>query len=105
MKLKPVEPSSWSAVLQHARNSDLDLLPGIMSTPERQEYLLFTRPYLDFPIVILSRTKGPQPANLEGLYGLRVGVVANYAPHELLRSRNPDLNLQSYPSVAVPCMR
>ncbi|MCY1273989.1 PAS domain S-box protein [compost metagenome] len=100
VKLTPVEPSSWSAILQRARNGDLDLLPGIMSTPERQEYLLFTRPYLDFPIVILSRAKGAQPANLAGLYGLRVGVVANYAPHELLRARNPDLNLQAYPSVA-----
>ncbi|MCO6058714.1 EAL domain-containing protein [Pseudomonas sp. MOB-449] len=100
LKLTPVEPSSWSEVLQRARNGDLDLLPGIMSTPERQQYLLFTRPYLDFPIVILSQTRGPQPSKVESLYGLRVGVVSDYAPHELLRTQHPDLSLQTYSSVA-----
>ena len=44
--LKPIEPSSWTEVLQQARESRIDLLPGIMSTPERQEYLAFTRPCL-----------------------------------------------------------
>ncbi|WP_271410370.1 bifunctional diguanylate cyclase/phosphodiesterase [Pseudomonas sp. Q1-7] len=100
VKLTPVEPSSWSEVLQQARAGDLDLLPGVMSTPERQQYLNFTRPYLDFPIVILSQTHGPQPGNIKALYGLRVSVVTDYAPHELLRSRHPDLSLQTYPSVA-----
>ncbi|MHC5350891.1 bifunctional diguanylate cyclase/phosphodiesterase [Metapseudomonas furukawaii] len=100
IELTPVEPSSWGEVLHQARTGQLDILPGIMSTPERQQYLLFTRPYLDFPIVILSQTKGPQPSGLKDLYGLRVGVVADYAPHELLRSQHPDLSLQAYPSVA-----
>ncbi|MDE3736399.1 EAL domain-containing protein [Pseudomonas resinovorans] len=100
VKLTPVEPSSWTEVLQRARAGDLDLLPGIMSTPERQQYLNFTRPYLDFPIVILSQTRGPQPSSIDDLYGLRVGVVADYAPHELLRNQHPDLSLQAYPSVA-----
>ncbi|NER62060.1 transporter substrate-binding domain-containing protein, partial [Pseudomonas sp. MAFF212428] len=58
----PIEPVSWSAVLEQARHNKLDLLPGIMSTPERQSYLAFTRPYLDFPIVILAHEGGPGPA-------------------------------------------
>ena len=100
VKLEPIEPSDWSAVLQQARSGQLDLLPGVMSTPERQEYLTFTRPYLDFPIIILARDGGPQPQKLDDLYGLKVAVVANYAPHELLRQRHPDLNLLPLPSVA-----
>lgn len=31
--LKPVEPSSWTEVLAQARENRIDLLPGIMSTP------------------------------------------------------------------------
>ncbi|MDE1168696.1 MAG: EAL domain-containing protein [Pseudomonas sp.] len=98
--LTPIEPSSWSAVLQQAKQRELDLLPGIMSTPERQTYLSFTRPYLDFPIVILAHRGGPQPRNLQDLYGLKVAVVADYAPHELLRTHNPDLNLVALPNVS-----
>ncbi|MDX5370939.1 MAG: EAL domain-containing protein [Pseudomonadaceae bacterium] len=99
VRMQPVEPQSWSEVLDSAKAGRLDLLPGVMSTPERQRDLLFTRPYLDFPIVILARHDGPQPRNLGALYGLKVAVVKDYAPHELLRSRHPDLSLQPLPSV------
>ncbi|HGM5580054.1 TPA: EAL domain-containing protein [Pseudomonas putida] len=98
--LQPIEPSSWSQVLEQARQNRIDLLPGIMSTPERQSYLAFTRPYLDFPIVILAHEGGPQPHSLKDLYGLKVAVVENYAPHELLRTHHPDLNLVALPNVS-----
>lgn len=98
--LKPVEPSSWTEVLAQARESRIGLLPGIMSTPERQGYLAFTRPYLDFPIVILAHKGGAQPRKLDDLYGLKIAVVENYAPHELLRTHHPDLNLVALPNVS-----
>lgn len=96
----PVEPTSWTAVMEQARQNKVDLLPGIMSTPERQSHLAFTRPYLDFPIVILAHKGGPQPRTLKDLYGLKVAVVENYAPHELLRARHPDLNLVALANVS-----
>ncbi|MGH8352676.1 MAG: bifunctional diguanylate cyclase/phosphodiesterase [Pseudomonas sp.] len=99
VRMQPVEPSSWSQVLAQARTGQLDLLPGIMATPERQAYLAFTRPYLDFPIVILARNGGPQPRALSDLAGLRVAVVKDYAPHELLRSLHPDLKLLPLPNL------
>src|SRR5207253_6314444 len=92
IKVIPIEPVSWTEVLEQAKQGKLDLLPGIMSTPERQRYLSFTRPYLDFPIVILAHERGAQPQKLEDLYGLKIAVVENYAPHELLRAHHPDLN-------------
>jgi len=100
IKLNPIEPVSWTAVLEQAKQGKLDLLPGIMSTPERQTYLAFTRPYLDFPIVILAHEGGAQPHNLRELYGLKIAVVENYAPHELLRTHHPDLNLVALPNVS-----
>ena len=99
-RLTPIEPVSWTAVLEQAKKGKLDLLPGIMSTPERQNYLSFTRPYLDFPIVILAHVGGPQPHKLKDLYGLKIAVVENYAPHELLRTHHPDLNLVAMPNVS-----
>jgi diguanylate cyclase (GGDEF)-like protein/PAS domain S-box-containing protein len=97
---RPVEQGSWSAILEQARMGQVDLLPGVMATAERQEYLSFTRPYLDFPIIILARNGGPQPKQLTDLYGLKVAVVTDYAPHELLRQQHPDLNLLALSSVA-----
>lgn len=100
IKLTPIEPVSWTAVLEQVAQGKIDLLPGIMSTPERQNYLAFTRPYLDFPIVILAHQGGAQPHNLKELYGLKIAVVENYAPHELLRNHHPDLNLVALPNVS-----
>ncbi|KAF1031705.1 MAG: putative signaling protein [Pseudomonas sp.] len=100
VRIKLIEPANWSAVLEQARHNQIDLLPGIMSTPERQSFLAFTRPYLDFPIVILAHEGGAQPRNLNDLYGLKIAVVENYAPHELLRTHHPDLNLVAMPNVS-----
>ncbi len=100
VKLESVEPRDWNDLLQQARAGKVDLLPGVMATPTRLDYLSFTRPYLDFPIIILARRTGPEPANVAELYGLKVGVVAHYAPHELLVINHPDLNLQPLPSIA-----
>ncbi|MDG9784362.1 bifunctional diguanylate cyclase/phosphodiesterase [Metapseudomonas otitidis] len=100
IRLDPIDPGNWSEVLERAKRNEVDLLPGIMSTPERQGYLNFTRPYLDFPIVILAREDGATPKTLDDLYGLKVVVVENYAPHELLHTHNPDLNLLTAPNVA-----
>ncbi|MBC9252478.1 diguanylate cyclase [Pseudomonas alcaligenes] len=100
IKLQPVDPGNWSQVLASAKAGRLDLLPGVMATPERQRDLAFTRPYLDFPIVIIAHLGGAQPHRLEDLYGLKVAVIQDYAPHELLRTRHPDLNLLPLPSVS-----
>ncbi|MFU6376770.1 bifunctional diguanylate cyclase/phosphodiesterase [Metapseudomonas otitidis] len=100
IRFDPIDPGNWSEVLERAKRNEVDLLPGIMSTPERQGYLNFTRPYLDFPIVILAREDGATPKTLDDLYGLKVVVVENYAPHELLHTHNPDLNLLTAPTVA-----
>ncbi|WP_397451059.1 bifunctional diguanylate cyclase/phosphodiesterase [Pseudomonas sp. NA-150] len=100
ISLKPVEPVSWNEVLNKAKKGDVDLLPGIMSTPERHQYLSFTHPYLDFPIVILAHEGNAHPRNLQELYGLKVAVVESYAPHELLRTEHPDLNLIALPNTS-----
>ena len=99
VSLQPSETDSWSEVLEQAKAGQLDLLPAVMATPERQTYLTFTRPYLDFPIVILARDGGPQPRAMKDLPDLKVAVVADYAPHELLRSQHPDLQLLPLPTV------
>ncbi|WP_397459676.1 EAL domain-containing protein [Pseudomonas asplenii] len=100
IQLTPAEPMSWGDVLRQARDNQLDLLPSVMSTPERLAYLAFTRPYLDFPIVILAHEGGAKPRNMKELYGRKVAVVENYASHELLRTHHPDLNLVVLPNVS-----
>lgn len=97
---RPPLEQNWSEVLSAARAGSVQLLPSLMATPEREQYLTFSRPYLDFPIVILAQEQGPQPRRLADLQGLRIAVVDNYATHELLRDKHPELNLWPRPSIA-----
>src|SRR5471030_974026 len=68
VKMAPVETVDWTEVLVKAKAGDVDVLPAVMSTPERLDYLAFTRPYLDFPIVILAHQGRAKPHNLEDLW-------------------------------------
>lgn len=91
--LKPAAAADWSEVLSQAKAGQIQLLTGIMSTPERERYLAFSAPYLDFPIVIIANKNGPQPKDIADLARLRVGVVKNYAPQDILNERHPELSL------------
>jgi ABC-type amino acid transport substrate-binding protein len=53
--------------------------------------LLFTRPYLRFPVVILTRADSLFLGQLEDLRGQRVGVEADYFTDEILRRHYPEI--------------
>ena len=93
IQFKPAITESWSDVLAKAKAGKIQLLPGIMATPERERFLAFTEPYLDFPIVIIASKSGAQPKNISDLERLRVGVVKDYAPQEILKAQHPQLAL------------
>ena len=46
---------TWTQTVEKIKRGELDVLPAISKTPEREKYLNFTRPYLSFPYVIFTR--------------------------------------------------
>ena len=57
-------------------------------------YMRFTRPYLKFPVVVITRADTPYVGSLKGLNWLRVAVVRDVAMHEFLARDYPDIQLQ-----------
>lgn len=55
-----VQLHDWPQILQQARQGKVDVLGAIAKTPQRDEYLLFTEPFLRFPGVIVVQ-KGLAP--------------------------------------------
>jgi|GEM_PF-4787559 len=49
----------WPEVLKKTEAGEIDLIPCIAKSKDRCAYLNFTRPYLSFPIVILSSRDSP----------------------------------------------
>ena len=55
INMTPVPNLSWPEVMNKARAGEIDVLPCVAKTPERSKFLLFSEPYISFPMVILTR--------------------------------------------------
>lgn len=88
-----VPGSSWSEVIKMGKSRAVDVFPCAVDTPERRTYMRFTRPYLKFPVVIITQAKTPYVGGLKDLSWLRVAVVRDFASHEFLQRDFPDIQL------------
>ncbi|WP_244178188.1 transporter substrate-binding domain-containing diguanylate cyclase [Marinobacter shengliensis] len=93
LRFRLVPTSNWQEAIAAAKDRRCDMFPMAMRTPERSVYLDFTSPYLEVPNVVIGRIEAPFIQRLNELEGGRVGIVEGYAFAELLRKRNPSLQL------------
>ncbi len=93
IKIKVVHQDTWADALENARDRKVSMLNAAARTPDRDQYMLFTKPYLEVPasIIVNSKTKGV--SSMEDLRGKTVGVVEDYATHEFLKKAYPYLAL------------
>jgi len=89
----PFVAETWADSVEAARNRRCDLFSMAMETPERLEYMSFTRPYLRVPGVLIGRVETPFIRRLDDMGSQPVGIVEGYALLELLRTTHPGLNL------------
>jgi PAS domain S-box-containing protein len=91
---------SWDEILEKARNRRIDMFGAATDTPQRSEYMLFTRPFVEFPSVIIVRKNVSHSLSLGELNGMRVAVVSGYADHDYIKNNYPQLQLDEVPTVA-----
>jgi len=90
VKMTPLAGLSWSEVMDRARRGEIDILPCVVKTPDRSKFLLFTRPYLSFPMVILTRDNAPYISSVMDFESNKVAIVKGYASEEILKRNYPD---------------
>ena len=69
---------SWSEVIERAKRGEIDALPTVGKTKERSGYLNFTRPYMSFPVVFLTRKDQASLSSFSDLAGARLAMVKEY---------------------------
>ncbi|MEP1214274.1 MAG: transporter substrate-binding domain-containing protein [Marinobacter sp.] len=89
----PLPVNSWPESVRAAKNRACDMFSMAMETPERRDFMDFTSPYAEIPGVLVGRIEAPFIDTLDDMGDRPVGVGEGYAFVELLRTRNPDLNL------------
>lgn len=89
-----VETVTWDESLQKARNRDCDILSLAVSTPQRREYMNFTKPYISYPLVIVTKMDKLFITDVESIITTeKIGVVKGYAPYDIYSKRYPDHKL------------
>lgn len=97
----PARPLRDQLALAERRRGDL--VTSLRATPERAAYLLFTRPYVSVPTVLVARRaapggpRGPAP-RLGALDGQAVAVGSGFAVEATVRAAYPRVDWQGVPS-------
>ena len=91
--IKPASRQSWQTTMEEIKAGSLDILCSTTRTPRREAFLLFSDPYLRFPMVIVTDQVAPYIGDMKDLKGKKIAVVNGYASHDILKDRHPELDL------------
>ncbi|MEZ8098865.1 diguanylate cyclase [Vibrio bivalvicida] len=100
IELVPNTNMSWSEVVEASRLRALDIYPALPMTQEREEYLNFTRPYLSFPLMIITNQNIPYVRDINALDGMQVAAVKGYSSYDLLEDNHPNIILVGVENVS-----
>ncbi len=98
LQFEVVEGLTWPEAYDQALAGNIDVLPAVSKTEEREQVFLFSEPYYYFKRVIVTRDTETEIKGIEDLEGLAVAVQRNSSHHSYLLSF-PDINLSLYDSV------
>ncbi|PKM54446.1 MAG: histidine kinase [Firmicutes bacterium HGW-Firmicutes-5] len=89
---------TWSEAYEKGVLKEVDLLPAISKTPEREAYFLFSNSFYYFQRVIVMKNDNTSISGIEDLAGLTVAVQKNSSHHSYLQEY-PNINLSLYQTV------
>jgi len=84
---------SWNELLTGMRKKEIDVLPAIYHTEERETFVHFTSPYLKLTEFIFANSSDETISRFTDLKEKTIVVVKGYAIEEELRFNYPEYNL------------
>lgn len=88
-----VSEMDWRAVLEGARNKEIDVVLPVGSTPDRDTFLAYSQTLFDLPYVIITQLNHMSVWHEKMLSGMPVAVAERYVAHEWLKTTHPDIPL------------
>ena len=93
MRFEMITQPSWTAAMAGLASGELDLLPAVAATPEREQAMRLSEPYVSFPAAIFSAAEIAYLGGPDNLAGKVVAVVRGDAVEAWLRETYPELTL------------
>lgn len=85
--------SNFAALWEEVKAGRLDVVPAVVTTPERERYLVGTKPFLTIPLVVMTREGGPSLRSLADLNGKTLMVNRGHAVQDWVHRDYPEINL------------
>jgi signal transduction histidine kinase len=93
INFKIIQFENWEEVLAKTKKRESDMWGAATPTPQRLEYMSFTKPFIELPAVIIVRKQVVSALALNDLKGMKVGVISGYGIHDHIVNNYPDLQL------------
>ena len=90
---KAVPGLTWTQVVEGTKDGTVDVAPVMTPTEKRREFLNFTRSYLNFPQVIVTRKDYPPIDGMQDLAGKTVAASKGYTEVEDIGRSYPTIEL------------
>ena len=85
---KVIPTKSWKESLAFIKAKKCELLPFVMKTQTKEEYLSFTTPYINSSLAIATKENEAFIENIEELQDKKVAVVYEYASADIIKKEN-----------------
>lgn len=85
--------STWNEVLEKTKNREIDVLCAFSKSPGREEYMLFTDPYIEIPIVILTRKDDDRHLSLDEMGEMNITFTEGWIVDDFLSDYPEKLNI------------
>lgn len=88
----PASARSLNENLERAEHMEVDIIPALQKTDEREQYLAFTEPYIKVPVLLMVGAHRSNQTSLANLAGKRVMVDNNPELEAYVRSQFRQVN-------------
>ncbi|MCF5071601.1 transporter substrate-binding domain-containing protein, partial [Pseudomonas syringae] len=93
LKFEVVRGQSLDRQIEQLKAGELDVLPVVTPSSEREAELRFTRAYLNNPFVLVSGSPAQSPRTLDDLAGKRLAVYRGHPLRGYIAQRVPDARM------------
>ncbi|MBF0141151.1 MAG: CHASE domain-containing protein [Magnetococcales bacterium] len=99
VRVETVSSPSWDESLNKIKNGEADLVTVATRTPERDKFLLFTKPFALFPDLLLMRRDVQGRYELKQLAGKILAGIKGWAINDMIFKDYPEVHFRWFPGI------
>ena len=99
LKFKQIDVKTCCEAIAKLKQKKLDMISCSFKTENLKKLLYFSKPYMSYPIVMVTTQDKPFLQNIDFLENKIVGVIKNYPTTKFLKNKNIKLNLAYFDNI------